>query len=69
MSDRQYIVGKTYRSSSDPAKDEFQAWLNEPIENGIRNSGGIRSLVNPVTGDREFLVFVTSDDRTSHQNP
>lgn len=69
MSDRQYVVNKTYRSSSDPTKDEFQRWLNEPIKNGIRNSGGIRSLVNPDTGDHEFFVFVTSDDQTSHQNP
>jgi len=69
MGQRVYIVGETYRSSSDPEKDEFQTRLNEPIKNGIRNSGGIRSLVNPDTGDREFLVFVSSQERPETGNP
>jgi hypothetical protein len=64
----QYVVGETYRSSSDPKKDEFQAWLNGPIDNGIRNSGGIRAIVNS-TGEREFLVFVSSQERGGPQNP
>ncbi|MDB2276647.1 hypothetical protein PM022_19415 [Halorubrum ezzemoulense] len=28
----QYVVGETYRSSSDLKKDQFQAWLNGPID-------------------------------------
>ncbi|KKF39905.1 hypothetical protein FK85_24875 [Halorubrum saccharovorum] len=65
----QYVVGETYRSSSDPEKDEFQGWLNGPIDNGIRNSGGIRAIVNSTTGEREFLVFVSSQERGGPQNP
>jgi len=64
-----YQVGCTYRSSSDARKDEFQAWLNGPIETGIRNSGGIRALSNPNTGRREFLVFVSDSSATQNQNP
>jgi len=67
--DRTYVVNETYRSSSNPADDEFQAWLNEPIDTGIRNSGGIRSIVNPQTGEREFLVFVTDSSPSRSQNP
>ncbi|OYR73750.1 restriction endonuclease [Halorubrum ezzemoulense] len=65
----QYVVGETYRSSSDLKKDQFQAWLNGPIDNGIRNSGGIRAIVNSATGEREFLVFVSSQERGGPQNP
>lgn len=67
--ERAYVVDKPYRSSSDPRKDEFQAWLNEPIATGIRNSGGIRSITNPDTGEREFLVFVTDSSPARNQNP
>ncbi|WP_440765528.1 restriction endonuclease [Natronorubrum sp. DTA7] len=53
----------------DPAKDEFQTWLNGPIETGIRNSGGIRSINNPNTGEREFLVFYSDSSSSQTQNP
>ncbi|WP_367996129.1 restriction endonuclease [Haloferax volcanii] len=65
----QYVVNETYRSSSDPEKDEFQKWLNAPISTGIRNSGGIRALVNPHTGKREFLVFYSDSSSSQNQNP
>lgn len=58
----QYIVGKTYRSSSDPQKDEFQAWLNGPIDNGIRNSGGIRAIVK-LLAQTELVDHRTLTDR------
>ncbi len=64
-----YVVNETYRSSMDPAKDEFQTWLNGPIETGIRNSGGIRSINNPNTGEREFLVFYSDSSSSQTQNP
>ncbi|MFD1588128.1 restriction endonuclease [Halorientalis brevis] len=64
-----YVVNETYRSSTDPEKDQFQGWLNAPIDTGIRNSGGIRAIANPETGDREFLVFITSDGSTKNPNP
>ncbi|MBO4249526.1 restriction endonuclease [Halomicrobium sp. IBSBa] len=66
---REYVVNKTYRSSSDATKDQFQKWLNGPIDNGIRNSGGIRSITNPDTGKREFLVFVSDSGASQTQNP
>lgn len=53
----------------DPAKDEFQTWLNGPIKTGIRNSGGIRSINNPNTGEREFLVFYSDSSSSQTQNP
>lgn len=68
-SEKEYVVNETYRSSTDPDKDEFQAWLNEPIPNGIRNSGGIRSIKNPTTKELEFLVFITDDSASQNQNP
>lgn len=64
-----YVVNEIYRSSHDPKKDEFQAWLNGPIETGIRNAGGIRSITNPNTGEREFLVFYSDSSTTQTQNP
>lgn len=66
---KSYVVNEIYRSSSDADKDEFQEWLNGPIVNGIRNSGGIRSLVNPQTGEREFLVFVSTTGASKNPNP
>jgi hypothetical protein len=65
----QYIVNQTYRSSSDSDKDQFQEWLNGPIDTGIRNSGGIRAIVNPETKEREFIVFVSDSGPTQTQNP
>jgi hypothetical protein len=65
----EYIVNETYRSSSDPAKDEFQTWLNGPIDTGVRNSGGIRAINNPSTDEREFLVFYSDSSATQSQNP
>jgi len=65
----EYVVGETYRSSSDPEQDQFQRWLNGPVETGIRNSGGIRAIVNPDTGRREFLVFVSDSSASQNQNP
>lgn len=65
----EYVVGETYRSSSDPEQDQFQQWLNGPIETGIRNSGGIRAIVNPDTGERELLVFVSDSSTAQNQNP
>jgi hypothetical protein len=64
----QYVVNQTYRSSSDSNKDQFQKWLNGPIDTGIRNSGGIRAIVNPETKERELIVFV-SDSGPTQTNP
>lgn len=64
-----YVVNNTYRSSSDSTKDEFQFWLNGPIDTGIRNSGGIRAITNPRTGKREFLVFYSDSSASQSQNP
>jgi hypothetical protein len=64
-----YVVNKTYRSSTDPAEDEFQSWLNGPVGNGIRNSGGVRSIANPDTEKREFLVFYSDSSSSQSQNP
>lgn len=65
----EYVVGETYRSSSNSDIDEFQTWLNGPVEGGIRNSGGIRAIRNQTTGDREFLVFVSDSSASQNQNP
>lgn len=65
----QYVVNQTYRSSSDSNNDQFQKWLNGPIDTGIRNSGGIRAIVNPETKEREFIVFVSDSGPTQTQNP
>lgn len=64
-----YIVNNRYRSSSDPAIDEFQAWLNGPVDGGIRNSGGIRAIKNQATGDRAYLIFVSDSSAAQNQNP
>jgi hypothetical protein len=64
-----YVVNQTYRSSSDSNKDQFQKWLNGPVDTGIRNSGGIRAIANPDTKEREFLVFVSDSGPTQTQNP
>ena len=65
----EYVVNETYRSARSPSEDEFQTWLNGPVENGIRNSGGIRSIVNPNSGKREFLVFYSDSSSSQTQNP
>lgn len=64
-----YVVNQTYRSSSDSNKDQFQKWLNGPVDTGIRNSGGIRAIANPKTKEREFLVLVSDSGPTQTQNP
>lgn len=64
-----YVVNQTYRSSSDSNKDQFQKWLNGPVDTGIRNSGGIRAIVNPETKERKFIVFVSDSGPTQTQNP
>ncbi len=64
-----YIINQTYRNSTDNNKDQFQKWLNGPVDTGIRNSGGIRAIVNPTTKKREFLVFVSDSGPTQTQNP
>jgi len=66
---KQYVMNETYRSSTDENKDEFQSWINEPIDGGIRNSGGIRCITNQETGEREFLVFVSKTGKTRTQHP
>jgi hypothetical protein len=66
---KHYVVNETYRSSTRDSKDQFQSWLNGPIENGINYSRGIRSLVNPQTSDREFLVFYSTTGRSRTQHP
>lgn len=53
-----YVVNQTYRSSSDNNKDQFQKWLNGPVDTGIRNSGGIRAIANPETKEREFFALL-----------
>ena len=63
----QYVVNQTYRSSSDSHKDQFQKWLNGPIDAGIRNSGGIRAIVNPETKERELIFFVSDSGPTQTQ--
>lgn len=64
-----YVVNETYRSSTTDSKDEFPTWLNGPVDNGINYSRGIRSIVNPRTGDREFLVFYSTAGRSRTQHP
>ncbi len=64
-----YVVNETYRSSSDSTKDQFQTWLNGPVDTGIRNSGGIRAIISPHTGKREFLVFYSDSSASQSQNP
>lgn len=64
-----YVVNETYRSSTDDSKDQFPTWLNGPIKNGISYTRGIRSLVNPNTGEREFLVFYSTAGRSRTQHP
>jgi len=64
-----YVVSETYRSSTDPATDQFQGWLNGPTDAGIANSGGIRALAQPGGGPREFLVFISDSGPSQSQNP
>lgn len=66
---KQYVMNETYRSSTDENKDEFQSWINGPIDGGIRNSGGIRCITNQQTGGREFLVFVSKTGKSRTQHP
>lgn len=68
-SSKQYVMNKTYRSSTDKEKDQFQSWINSPIEGGIRNSGGIRCIRNQRSGEREFLVFVSKRGTSQNRNP
>jgi hypothetical protein len=39
-----YHIGEEYKDSRNPEIDEFQKWINGPINSGIRNSGGIRTI-------------------------
>lgn len=68
-SGKRYVMNETYRSSTDKNKDEFQSRINEPIDGGIRNSGGIRCITNQETGEREFLVFVSKTGKSRTQHP
>lgn len=68
-SDKQYVMNKTYRDSTDEEVDQFQSWINSPIDKGIRNSGGIRCIRNQKTGEREFLVFISKRGTSQNRNP
>jgi hypothetical protein len=66
---RSYVMNQEYRSSSNKSEDQFQSWINEPIDRGIKNSGGIRCIYNQQTDKREFLVFVSKRGQSEYSNP
>jgi hypothetical protein len=63
-----FVVNERYRSSTTESKDQFQTRLNAPVDNGIRYSGGIRTIAG-TQGDREFLVFYSTTGRSQTHHP
>jgi hypothetical protein len=58
---REYKIGERYRDSNNGDVDQFQEWINPPLERGkgVGNSSGIRKIDGQEEGI-EFLVFVSN---------
>ncbi|WP_436934089.1 restriction endonuclease [Halovenus marina] len=65
----QYIVGKEYRNSTAIETNQYHKWLNGPLDGGINPQRGIGKLENQVSGEREFLVFYSSDGQSKRHDP
>jgi len=64
-----YVVDETYRNSTDAKKDEFQGWLNGPVDRGIGQGGGIRTIRNSSNGNVEFIILISTIKHSKAPKP
>ncbi|WP_169333101.1 hypothetical protein [Halomicrobium katesii] len=65
----QYVVGEEYRNSTEIETNQYHKWLNAPLDGGINPQMGIGRLENQITGEREFLIFYSSDGQSMRHDP
>jgi len=57
-----YRIGEEYtdRGTPDPADDQFMRWLRGPLDAGIRNAGGIRTVSSEISDNTACVVLISN---------